>query len=217
MTIRVLLADDHRILREGLCSLINGLPNAEVVGQAANGREAVQVATKKSPDVVVMDVNMPDLNGIEATRQLRTSLPAIKVIGLSMYSDKRFVSGMLSAGASGYLLKSAAFEELANALQTVMAGEIYLSPKVSGVVVEDYVGHLAQEKTALTEVLTPREREILQLLAEGKSSKDIASILHVSEKTVHTHRQNIMEKLGIHSVAELTKYAIKEGITSVES
>jgi len=216
MTIKVFLADDHKILREGLRSLIDGLPDMEVIGEAGTGREAVQLATKERPDLVVMDINMPDLNGIEATRQLRTSLPEIKVIGLSMYSDKRFVAGMLSAGASGYLLKSAAFEELATAVQTIMAGDIYLSPKVTGVVVDDYVGHLAQEKGALHEVLTPREREILQLIAEGRSSKEIASRLHVSEKTVHTHRQNIMEKLDLHSIAELTKYAIKEGLTSVE-
>jgi DNA-binding NarL/FixJ family response regulator len=216
MTIKVILADDHKILRQGLRSLIDGLPNMEVIGEAGDGREALQVATTTRPDVVIMDVNMPDLNGIEATRQLRVFLPEVKVIGLSMYSDRRFVAGMLSAGACGYLLKSAAFEELAKALQTVMAGDIYLSSKVTGVLVDDYIGHLAQEKRARSDVLTPREREVLQMIAEGRSSKDIASLLHVSEKTVHTHRQNIMEKLDLHSIAELTKYAIKEGLTSVE-
>jgi DNA-binding NarL/FixJ family response regulator len=216
MNIKILLADDHRILREGLRSLIDGLPNMEVIGEATNGREALQVAGQQGPDVVIMDVNMPDLNGIEATRLLMKELPTVKVIGLSMYSDKRFVDGLLRAGARGYILKSGAFEELANAVHTVMAGDIYLSRKVTGVVVENYVGILTAGEPALQAVLTAREREVLQLLAEGRSSKEIASRLHVSEKTVHTHRQNIMEKLDIHSIAELTKYAIREGITSVE-
>ncbi|MEJ2428250.1 MAG: response regulator transcription factor [Deltaproteobacteria bacterium] len=217
MTIKIFIADDHRILREGLRSMIEMISKIQVVGEAGNGREAVRLATERRPDVVIMDVNMPDLNGIEATRLLLKELPAVKVIGLSMYSDKRFVAGMLKAGASGYLLKAGAFEELATAVQTVMAGDIYLSPRVTGVVIEDYVGHLTQEKSALTETLSPREREILQLLAEGKSSKDIASLLNVSEKTVHTHRQHIMEKLNLHSIAELTKYAIREGITTAEN
>lgn len=216
MTFKIFLADDHAILREGLRSLIDGLPEMEVIGEAGDGREAVRVATEAKPDVVVMDVNMPDLNGIEATRLMVKELPTVKVIGLSMYSDKRFVVGMLKAGASGYLLKASAFEELATAVQTVMAGNIYLSPRVTGVVIEDYVGKLAAEGPTLEGVLTAREREVLQLLAEGRSSKEIASRLHVSEKTVHTHRQHIMEKLDIHSIAELTKYAIREGITSVE-
>lgn len=216
MTVKVFLADDHAILREGLHSLIDGISGMEVIGEAGNGREAVRLAMEVKPDVVVMDVNMPDLNGIEATRQLVKELPGVKVIALSMYSDKRFVAGMLKAGASGYMLKSSAFDELSTAFETVVAGKIYLSPKVAGIVVEDYIGYLAKGKSAPTEVLTPREREIVQLLAEGKSVKNIASRLHVSEKTVHTHRQNIMEKLDIHSIAELTKYAIREGITSVE-
>ena len=216
MTIKIFIADDHRILREGLRSLIEKMSDVRVVGDAGNGREAVRLVTERRPDVVIMDVNMPHLNGIEATRLLLKELPAVKVIGLSMYSDKRFVAGMLRAGASGYLLKASAFEELATAVQTVMAGDIYLSPRVTGVVIEDYVGQLNQEKSAPTKTLSPREREILQLLAEGKSSKDVASLLHVSEKTVHSHRQNIMEKLNLHSIAELTKYAIREGITTVE-
>ncbi len=196
--------------------MIDGLSGMEVIGEAGNGHEAVRLATEIKPDVVVMDVNMPDLNGIEATRQLMKELPGVKVIALSMYSDKRFVAGMLKAGAAGYMLKSSAFDELSTAFETVVAGKTYLSPKVAGILVEDYVGYLTKEKSAPSEVLTAREREILQLLVEGKPVKKIASKLHVSEKTVHTHRQNIMEKLDIHSVAELTKYAIREGITSVE-
>ena len=216
MTVKIFLADDHRILREGLRSLISEIPGMEVIGEAGNGREAVRLATELRPDLVVMDVNMPDLNGIETTRQLLKDLPAVKVIALSMYSDRRFVTGMLRAGASGYMLKASAFDELATAFETVIAGEIYLSPKVAGMVVEDYLGYLAEGKSEPTELLTAREREIMQLLAEGRSSKEIASILHVSEKTIYTHRQNIMEKLDIHSIAELTKYAIREGITSLE-
>jgi DNA-binding NarL/FixJ family response regulator len=188
----------------------------EVIGEAENGHEAVRLATEVKPDVVVMDVNMPDLNGIEATRQLTKELPGVKVIALSMYSDKRFVAGMLKAGAVGYMLKSSAFDELSTAFESVVAGKVYLSPKVAGMLVEDYIGRLKAEESVLQRVLTAREREVLQLLAEGKSVKEIAAKLHVSEKTVHTHRQNIMEKLDIHSIAELTKYAVREGITSVE-
>ena len=217
MTIKILLADDHTILREGLRSLIDGLPDMEVIGEASNGREAVQVAVQKRPDVVVMDVNMPDLNGIEATRQLLKELPDVKVIGLSMYSDKRFVAGMLSAGASGYMLKSNAFDELSSALKTVISGGVYLNPKVAAVVAGDYRERMLKEKRDIVHILTAREREVLQLIAEGRSSKDIASSLHVSEKTVHSHRQNIMEKLNLHSIAELTKYAIREGITTAEN
>ena len=216
MTTKILLADDHTILREGLRSLIDGLPDMEVIGEASNGREAVQVAVQKRPDVVVMDVNMPDLNGIEATRQLLKELPDVKVIGLSMYSDKRFVAGMLSAGASGYMLKSNAFDELSSALKTVISGGVYLNPKVAAVVAGDYRERMLKEKRDIVHILTAREREVLQLIAEGRSSKDIASSLHVSEKTVHSHRQNIMEKLNLHSIAELTKYAIREGITAAE-
>ena len=217
MTTKILLADDHTILREGLRSLIDGLPDMEVIGEASNGREAVQVAVQKRPDVVVMDVNMPDLNGIEATRQLLKELPDVKVIGLSMYSDKRFVAGMLSAGASGYMLKSNAFDELSSALKTVISGGVYLNPKVAAVVAGDYRERMLKEKRDIVHILTAREREVLQLIAEGRSSKDIASSLHVSEKTVHSHRQNIMEKLNLHSIAELTKYAIREGITTAEN
>ena len=217
MTTKILLADDHTILREGLRSLIDGLPDMEVIGEAGNGREAVQVAVQKRPDVVVMDVNMPDLNGIEATRQLLKELPDVKVIGLSMYSDKRFVAGMLSAGASGYMLKSNAFDELSSALKTVISGGVYLNPKVAAVVAGDYRERMLKEKRDIVHILTAREREVLQLIAEGRSSKDIASSLHVSEKTVHSHRQNIMEKLNLHSIAELTKYAIREGITTAEN
>lgn len=210
MSIRVLLADDHKIVREGLRSLLEKQHGIEVIAEAENGRTAVRLARKLSPDVVVMDIAMPDLNGIGATFQIIAESPGVKVIALSMHSDRRFVARMFKAGASGYLLKDCAFEELDRAINAVVANQIYLSPGIAGVVVEDFVSHLPDTD------LTPRECEVLQLLAEGNGTKQIASRLHVSVKTIEAHRRQIMEKLGIHSIAELTKYAIREGLTSLE-
>ncbi len=212
MSIGVLLADDHRIIRQGLRSLLEKQPDMEVVAEAENGRTAVQLARRLSPDVVVMDIAMPDLNGIEATQQIIAEAPGVKIVALSMHSDKRFVARMLKAGASGYLLKDCAFEELARAIRTVAVNQIYLSPGIAGVVVEDFVRHVSETDSSLT----PREREVLQLLAEGSSTKEIAARLQVSVKTVETHRRHIMEKLDIHTIAELTKYAIRQGLTSLE-
>ena len=216
---RVLLADDHRIVREGLRSLLADESDIEVVAEADNGRRAIELTDELTPDVVVMDVGMPELNGIEATRRILASRPEAKVIALSMHSDRRFVAEMLKAGASGYLLKDGAFEELVGAIRTVTAGRTYLSPRIANVVVEEYVRQ--QPRTSGVEPgvyakLSPREREVLQLLAEGKATKEAAAALHLSVKTVETHRRQIMEKLGLYSVAELTKYAIREGLTSVE-
>jgi DNA-binding NarL/FixJ family response regulator len=216
MAIRILLADDHKIVRDGLRSLLQAEADLEVVGEAANGREAVRLAQELSPDVVVMDVGMPDLNGIEATRYIAGGASGAKVIALSMHSDRRFVEGMLAAGATGYLLKDSAFEELARAIRTVAAGRTYLCPLVAGVVVQTLVRASHAVQPARSPVLTPREREVLQLLAEGKSTKQIAGTLGVSVKTVETHRSRIMDKLDVHSVPELTKYAIREGLTSLE-
>jgi DNA-binding NarL/FixJ family response regulator len=216
MRIRIVLADDHRIMREGLRSLVADLPDMEVIGEAADGRTAVELARTLAPDVIIMDIGMPDLNGIEATRQIVAQVPTVKVIALSMHSDSRFVSGMLKAGASGYLLKDCAFEELARAIQTVAANRVYLSPGIAGLVVKDYVGRLPAATLPATAALTGREREVLQLVAEGWSTKDIATHLHLSVKTVETHRQQIMNRLGLHSVAKLTKYAIGEGLTSLD-
>ena len=216
MSTRVLLADDHKIVREGLRSILENQLRMTVVGQAEDGRTAVELAKTLHPDIVIIDISMPQLNGIEATRQILGEMPEIKVIALSMHSDKRYVSEMLNAGASGYLLKHCALDELQQAIQTVLANKIFVSPDVAGVVIQDYLRHLSAAKGEGSAPLTAKEREILQLLAEGKSTKEIATILHVSIPTVDTHRQHIMEKLKLFTVAELTKYAIREGFTSLE-
>jgi DNA-binding NarL/FixJ family response regulator len=215
MSVRIILAEDHRITREGLVNLLQERPDMQVVGEAENGREAVRLAEELSPDLVIMDVTMPDLNGIDATRIITTGSNHIKVIALSMYSDKQFVQGMIQAGASGYLLKDCAFEELVSAIQAVIHGDTYLSPGIAGIVVQDYLNKLTTDRSSAATVLTNREREVLQLIAEGNTTKEIAARLNVSVKTVETHRRQIMEKLGIFSIAELTKYAIREGLTSL--
>ncbi len=217
MSIRILLADDHKIVRDGLRALIEKQPDMEVVGEAADGRTAVRLVKELTPDIVIMDISMPDLNGIEAARQILTDAPRIKIITLSMHSDSRFVKEVFKVGASGYLLKECAFEELANAIHTVAADQIYLSPRITHVVLNDYLSKMPMTETSVFSVLTAREREVLQLMAEGKTTKEIAYSLDLSVKTVEAHRQKIMEKSNIHSVAELTKYAIREGLTSLES
>lgn len=211
----VLLADDHKIMRDGLRVLLEK-ENLEVIGETDNGRAAVRLARELKPDVVVMDIGMPELNGIEATRQITTETPQTRVIALSMHSDKRFVTGMLGAGAAAYVVKAGAFEELIAAIRAVMDHRVYMSPKVTDLVLEDYVRRLTDPVPAEESPLTPREREVLQLLAEGKSTKEIAEKLYISVSTVDTHRRHIMEKLDLHTVAELTKYAIREGLTSVD-
>jgi two-component system response regulator NreC len=217
MTIKILIADDHKIVRDGLRMLVEKQPDMVVVGEAENGRKAVHLALKMVPDVVIMDVTMADLNGIEATRQIHKGQSQIKLIALSMHSDRRFVAGMLEAGASGYLLKDCAFEELALAIQGVMSDRIYLSPEISDIVIREYVHKLSPKPSSAYANLTAREREVLQLLAEGKSTKQIAVSLNVSIKTIESHRSRIMDKLNIHSIAELTKYALREGLTSLET
>jgi DNA-binding NarL/FixJ family response regulator len=217
MSVKILLADDHKITRQGLRSLLEKEPDMEVVAEAEEGRTAVRLVRELLPDVVVMDVSMPDLNGMEATHQIVAEHPNVKVIALSIHSDNLFVSEMLKSGASGYLLKDCAFEELARAIHVVVDGKTYLSPAVLGVVVDDYLHRLARTESPSSEVLTDREREVLQLIAEGKSTKQVALKLHISVKTVETHRRQIMSKLDIHTIAELTKYAIRKGLTSLET
>jgi len=217
MSIRVFLADDHQIVREGLRTLLEKQPGMEVVGEAKTGREAVQLVQGLLPHVIIMDIGMPDLNGIEATRQIVAKTQSVKVIALSMHSDRRFVVEMLKAGASGYLLKDSAFKELAQAIRAVMVNRVYLSPKIADLVIKDYIRLSPKTEFSIFSLLTPRERQVLQLLSEGKTTKRIGSDLQVSVKTVETYRQQIMEKLNIHSIAELTKYAIREGLTSLET
>jgi len=217
MVTKVLIADDHQIVRQGLRTLLEKEPDLKVVAEAEDGRSTVRLARETQPEVIIMDVAMPDLNGIEATRQIVSELPKAKVIALSMYADRRFVVNMLKAGASGYLLKDCAFEELTRAIRAVLAHKTYLSPGVSDIVVKDYMTGGSALETSVFSVLTPREREVLQLMSEGKSTNQIAYCLHVSVKTIETHRQQVMHKLKMHSVAELTKYAIREGLTTLET
>jgi len=216
--IKVVLADDHQIVRHGLRTLLAAEPDIEVVGEADNGRAVVRLVQELAPQVVIMDISMPDLNGIEATRQIVSEAAGVKVIALSMHSDGLFVLNMFKAGASGYLLKDCALEELVKAVRTVMNRKIYLSPGISDIVIKDFViGYSSGDSTSSAySILTAREREVLQLMAEGKSTSQIADSLCISVKTVEAHRKQLMNKLDIHSVAELTKYAIRQGLTSLE-
>lgn len=216
MTVRVLLVDDHKIMREGLRALLEREPGIEIVGDAADGRTAFDLVNSLSPDVVVMDVGMPELNGIEATRQIRASKENVKVVALSAHGDKRYVMHMLDAGASGYVLKITAHEELVRAVFAVSAGKTYLCPEIAGFVVERTQKVRERGELSAFSTLGAREREVLQLVAEGKTSGEAAKAMHISVKTVEAHRRNIVEKLGLRGTAELTKYAVREGLTSLE-
>ncbi|HPA45903.1 MAG TPA: response regulator transcription factor [bacterium] len=218
MSIRVLLADDHPLTRAGVRGALEADGGFQVVAEAENGREAVQMAREFEPDVAILDISMPDLNGLDATQQILRDHPEIRILILSMHSDKRYVEQAIKVGAAGYLLKDCAVEEVAGAVRSVHKGHGYLSPGITGVLIEDYrerTGRSAKEP--LESPLTPAEREVLQLLAEGKTSREIASALCVSPKTVEARRKQITDKLDLHTVAELTKYAIREGLTSLES
>lgn len=216
MSIKILLADDHKIMRQGLRTLLESQPNMEVIAEAEDGPMTVQLARELSPDVVIMDIGMPGLNGIEATRRIIGQNEGIKVVALSIHTDRRFLAQMLRAGASAYLPKGCDFKELAHAINTVLADQVYLSSEMMGVVVEDYVRQLSETDYVSLSTLTPREREVLHLLAEGKTSNQIASRLHVSAKTISTHRRSLMNKLDLHNVAALTRYAIRAGLISIE-
>ncbi len=215
MTIRVILADDHKIVRDGLRSLLENQSDVEVVAEAEDGRTVVQQVHELSPDIIIMDISMPGLNGIDATCQITAKSPNIKVLALSMHSDKRFIEGMLKAGASGYMLKDSAFTELINAIRTLVSNQIYLSPPIASIITEEYINKNPKTAFSVRSILTTRECEILQLLAEGKSTKEISFSLDVSIKTVETHRKNMMGKLGLYNIAELTKYAVREGLTTL--
>jgi DNA-binding NarL/FixJ family response regulator len=212
MTIRILLADDHKIVFDSLKSLLDRQPDMEVVGGAENGRVAVEQVHELNPDVVIMDVTMPNLNGIEATHQITSKYPEIKVVALSMHADKQFVTGILSAGAAGYLTKNCSFDELVKAVRLVAANKKYLCPDVTGIVIEESLSGGSDKGSSATDLLTSREREVLQLLAEGKTIKQIAEQLFLSIKTIYTHRDQIMKKLNVENMAELTKLALRDGL-----
>jgi two-component system response regulator NreC len=213
--LRILLADDHIVMRTGLRALLERQPNLEVVGESENGRETVGLAASLRPDVVVMDVGMPALNGIEATQMIVTQCPTVAVVILSMHADESYVMRALKAGARGYLLKDSAAADLIGAIQAISQGKSFFSPKVSRILAEDYVRVLKQKGAVDTyDLLTSREREILQLLAEGKANKEVATALNISPYTVETHRSHILQKLNLHNSAELVLYAVRKGIIS---
>jgi len=216
MKLRLILADDHKMFRDGLRPLLERQRDLIVVGEAADGRTLLSQVETLRPDLVVLDVSMPGLNGVEAARRIRELDPGIRIVMLSMHADRRFVVESLKAGATGYLLKDDAFEDLIRAIPRVMAGQVVLAERISEQVVQEYVASARREEDSPFGRLTPREREVLQLIAEGRSTKEVAAAQSVSVKTVETQRRQIMEKLGLHSVAELTKYAIREGLTSLD-
>lgn len=215
--IKIVLADDHRLVREGLQSLLRSMPDAEVVGVAEDGHSAVQLCARLKADLALVDISMPGLNGVDACHQITTQVPGCKVIMLSMHADQRFILRALQAGASGYLVKDCASKELFDAVAAVLQSGTYLGSTIAKVVVDDYLARLESPAPTAVEQLSPREREVLQLLAEGGSTREIAERLHVSMKTIETHRSQVMNKLNLHSVAQLTKYAIREGYTTLES
>jgi two-component system, NarL family, response regulator NreC len=213
MTIRILLADDHIVMRDGLRALLERQPDMAVVAEAADGRECVQLAEEQSPDVVVMDIAMPNMNGIEATRRITSNQPRCAVVILSMHQDESYILRALKAGAKGYLLKDSVRSDLLEAIRAVARGRSFLTRKIGRMLQEDYVRQLENRGLDDTyDVLTDREREVLQLIAEGKTAKEVASVLNISPTTVETHRTHIQEKLGLHSVAELVLYAVRKGI-----
>ena len=217
MSIKILIADDHKMMRDGLKAMLENERDLQVIAESERGIETIQKTKEFKPDIVILDVAMPELNGIETARVLSSEVPDTKIIGLSMHSDRQFVIEMLRAGASGFVLKQAAFEELTNAIRTVAQGKTFLSSAILDIVVQDYVRQFAKSESPAYRQLTDRERQILQLLAEGNSTKEIAYMLSLSVKTIETHRLNIRNKLGIGSFAGLVKFAIREGITTLET
>jgi DNA-binding NarL/FixJ family response regulator len=215
MKVRIVLADDHRIVREGVRSVLEQYEELEVVGEATDGEEAVSMARELTPDLILMDLFMPRLNGIEATRRITEESQGVHVLVLSMESGRHFVVDALKAGAGGYLLKDVGADELVTAIRTVVGGEHYLPARVTNMLLSEFIRRIPDQEDSRWELLTSRERHILQLVADGKSAKEIALALGVSQKTVDNHRISIMKKLSLHSIAELTKFAIREGLSSL--
>jgi two-component system response regulator NreC len=210
--IRILIADDHSIVREGVRMILDGQEDFEVIGEASTGRQALEEARRLKPDVVVMDISMPDMNGIEATTKVRAELPQTQVMGLTMHEDESYVFELLKAGAAGYVLKRAAAEDLVTAVRAAHQGEAFLYPTVAKLVVQDYLQRATAQDQAALDGLTGREREVLTLIAEGLTNQEIAGRLYISIKTVQTHRAHIMEKLNLHDRTELVRYAIRKGL-----
>jgi DNA-binding NarL/FixJ family response regulator len=213
MTIRVVIAEDHRMVRELLAALLAREPDVSIVGEAGNGREAIDMAHELRPDLLVLDVGLPEIDGIEVARRLRTAQPALKLLALSIYGEERFVQAMLNAGANGYLLKTSAVTELVQAIRAVMQGKLYVSPELARETQADERAGSAPSSQSIP--IGRRERQVLALLAEGKRSHEIASQLGISIATVEAHRRNIMRKLGLHTIAELTRYAVRKGLTAL--
>ncbi|MBU5614119.1 response regulator transcription factor [Geomonas azotofigens] len=216
MKLKVLIADDHAIVRQGLRALIDKEDDMMVSAEAGTGAEAISLTREERPDIIVMDISMPDTNGIDATRSITAAFPEVKVLALSMESDRRFVVEVLKAGANGYVLKDAAFSELATAIRAVAAGETYLPSRVTTLLIKEYLQRIPEDVPATYENLSTREREILQLIANGSNAKEIAFAFGVSVKTVENQRHSIMKKLDLFSIAELTKYAVRQGLTSLK-
>lgn len=215
---RILIADDHILVREGLHTLLDALPDIEIIGEAANGQEAVEQAEELAPDIVLMDITMPVMSGLDATRRIKRKHPEIKVLVLTMHDSDEYFFSMLDAGASGYFIKGGSSGELASALRSVMKGDVFLYPSMAKTLVKDYLSRLKVDKSKDdSDGLTKREREILQLIAEGNSNQEIAESLVLSAATVQTHRANIMAKLGLHSRTELIKYALKRGFITLDT
>jgi len=216
VSLRILLADDHQMFRDGLRPLLAREKGLSVVGEAADGRQVMELVQSLRPDLVILDVSMPGLNGVEAARRIHEIDPSIRVVMLSMHADRRFVLESLKAGASAYLLKDDAFEDLIRAIPRIMTGQVVLAERIASEMAQEYVTFARSEEGSAFSRLSPREREVLQLVAEGRTTKEIAALHEVSVKTVETQRKQIMDKLDLHSVAELTKYAIREGLTSLD-
>ena len=215
-TIKVVLAEDHTIVRQGLRSILEQHAGIEVIAEAENGREAVRIAEQMKPDVVLMDFSMPGLNGLEATRQIKQRVPDVKVLVLTRHANREYIESILRAGASGYLIKKSAADRLIIAIQSVARGDSFLDPSISRMIIAGYLHPAAGETEGHDVKLTPRQREVLQLIVEGHPNREIASTLHISVKTVENHRANLMQKLDLHSTADLTQYAIREGIISLD-